>query len=194
MKITLVYSEDWPASPFFRDIERIALADRESLGLCFGQPCDPRDLISLYDVEDIVETYEQYESNASISLMSDLRTIDRWSGLLVELPSGNCLMLVNPNHPIARRNLTIAHEFGHPALGHRQLMLDPGSNLERTRYGDDQELEAFDYGLAVLLPYAPLLQILRQGAAASSIASHFRVSEEALEMRLKRVGLWGLRH
>jgi Zn-dependent peptidase ImmA (M78 family) len=57
-----------------------------------------------------------------------------------------------------------------------------------SRYSDEQEMEAHSYGLAVLLPYAPLLQMLRHGATAPGIANHYGISIEAVHMRLKLLG------
>ncbi len=60
------------------------------------------------------------------------------------------------------------------------------------RYSDEQELEANCYALAILLPYAPLLQILKQGASTKAIACHYGISKDAVEMRIKITGLWDL--
>jgi IrrE N-terminal-like domain len=61
--------------------------------------------------------------------------------------------------------------------------------MPQSRYSDKQELEAQSYGLAVLLSYAPLLQILRQDATAQGIVHHYGVSVAAVQMRLKITGL-----
>ena len=101
-------------------------------------------------------------------------------------------MLVNPAHSHTRRTLTIAHEFGHLALGHRPILVENDVGMRENRYSDMQEREVTAYGAALLLPYAPLLQMLRQGASIRGIAYHYGVSVAAVEMRLKFTGLWGL--
>ncbi len=95
------------------------------------------------------------------------------------------------NGPALPFIFTIAHEFGHPVFDHHPIMID-GEAMPYSRYSDEQRLETFGYGLAVLLPYAPLLQLLRQGATLLGIAHHYGVSVDAVEMRLKLTGLWGL--
>jgi Zn-dependent peptidase ImmA (M78 family) len=101
-------------------------------------------------------------------------------------------MLVNPAHSRTRRTLTIAHEFGHLALGHRPIIIKNDAGMQENRYSDDQERDATAYGASLLLPYAPLLQMLRQGATMRGIAYHYGVSVAAVEIRLKLTGLWGL--
>jgi Zn-dependent peptidase ImmA (M78 family) len=105
---------------------------------------------------------------------------------------GTTLMLVNPAHSRTQRPLTIAHEFGHLALGHRPIIVETDVGIRENRYSDVQEREATAYGAALLLPYAPLLQMLRQSASMRGIAHHYGVSIAAVEMRLKFTGLWGL--
>ncbi len=202
MKIVLHYADDMPAIPVLRRIEQLARADRRSVGCRFGEPCDPHKLRSIYDVEEIVESYEDYQARWGLSVEGAFIGLERWSGITVCMPNGDQLILVNPDHVATRRNLTIAHEFGHLALGHSPVALnveEAASNilevrtLEHTRYSDEQEYTATAYGLAVLLPYAALLQMLRQGATVLGIAHHYGVSTAAVEMRLKTTGLWGLR-
>ena len=103
--------------------------------------------------------------------------------------NGEHMIMINPEHSLSRRTFTIAHEFGHLVFGHRAIFV-AAKGMPQSRYSDEQELEAHSYGLAVLLPYAPLLQILRQGASAQGIALHYGVSTAAVEMRLKITGLW----
>jgi Zn-dependent peptidase ImmA (M78 family) len=125
-------------------------------------------------------------------LNETLADLDSWSGLLIQVRDGDYLMLVNPAHSRTRRTLTIAHEFGHLALGHRPILIENDVGMRENRYSDIQERDATAYGAALLLPYAPLLQTLRQGASMRGIAYHYGVSVAAVEMRLKFTGLWGL--
>ena len=118
--------------------------------------------------------------------------LDDWSGLLPQVRDGDHLMLLNSAHSRTRRTLTIAHEFGHLALGHRPVIIENDVGMCENRYSDDPEREATAYGASLLLPYAPLLQMLRQRASMRGIAHHYSVSVAAVEMRLKFTGLWGL--
>ena len=185
--IRLRYSNDLPGIPLQRDIEKLALADRRTLDCRFGEPCDPRQLIKFHDVEKILETYEQYAAHYRRVMNSEFES--RWSGTLLHVQNGTYLVMVNPDHSLSRRTFTIAHEFGHLVLAHQAIIIASDS-MWQSRYSDAQELEAHSYGLALLLPYAPLLQIVRQGATTSGIAGHYGVSTAAVEMRLKITGLW----
>lgn len=185
--IRLRYSNDLPGIPLQRDIEKLALADRRSLGYRFGEPCDPRRLVKLYDVKKILETFDDYAAHYGRPLQDEFE--NRWSGTTFCVNDGEHLIMVNPEHSLPRRTFTIAHEIGHLVFGHRAITIAT-EGMSQSRYSDEQELEAHSYGLAVLLPYAPLLQILRQRATAQGIANHYGVSEAAVEMRLKITGLW----
>jgi len=191
-RIHLYYSDDLPAWPAARLIERLAREDRRSLGCRFGQPFDPRRLTTIQDVSCIVETYEDWSIHCGGNLNGTFADLDSWSGLLIQVRDGDHLMLVNPAHSRTRRTLTIAHEFGHLALGHRPIIIENDVGMRENRYSDDQEREATAYGASLLLPYAPLLQMLRQDASVRGIAHHYGVSVAAVEMRLKFTGLWGL--
>jgi len=185
--IRLRYSSDLPVIPRQRDIEKLALADRRSLHYRFGEPCDPRQLIKFHDVKKILETHSEYATHYGRSLRGEFE--NRWSGTTLSIRNGEHLIMINPEHSLSRRTFTIAHEFGHLVLSHCAINITT-EGMPQSRYSDEQELEAHSYGLAVLLPYAPLLQMLRQGATIQAIAYHYGVSAEAVGMRLKITGLW----
>lgn len=193
LRIVLRYSDDMPVAPEWRQIEKLTLADRRSLGCRFGEPCDPRKLISFYDVQRILETYEDYEDYFGRSFRGEFEGFTRWSGVTSPMPNGDHLIMINPENHKVRRTLTIGHEFGHVALGHKLIEFNFEGKLPETRYSDEQELEAYIYGLAVLLPYAPLLQMLEQQATVRGIAHHYKVSMHAVDFRLKTAGLWEMR-
>ena len=188
-RITLRYSDDLPAPPLTRRLEQFALADRRSLGYRFGEPCDPRSLLKFHDVRCILETHEDYRVFYGRDLNGAFE--ERWSGVTIHIKEGEHLILINPVHSLSRRTFTVAHEFGHLVLGHQPILITEGE-IPQARYSDEQELEAHGYGLAVLLPYAALLQMVKQGASTRGIAHHYGVSVAAVEMRLKLTGLWGI--
>jgi uncharacterized protein DUF955 len=192
-RIRLRFADDIPAAHFWRDIERLARVDRRMLGYRFDEPSDPRELAPLYDVHRILETSEEYEACYGRDVSRVFDGLDGLSGILLPLPDGCYWILVNPTHSRTRRTLTIAHEFGHIIRGHQPLEIERIGLVGRPLYSGLQEDEAFGYGLAFLLPYAPLLQMLRQSASVEAIAHHYSVSVPAVEMRLKRTGLWSLR-
>lgn len=185
--IQLRYSDDLPGMPLLRTIETIARADRQALGCRFGEPCDPRQLIQFHDVLKILETHASYTTHYGRPVAEEFE--QRWSGLLLHIKDGDHIIMVNPNHSLPRRTFTVAHEFGHLVLNHQPIFIT-NDTMPTSRYSDEQEHEAYCYGLAILLPYAPLLQMLRQQATVPGIAHHYGVSTQAVEMRLKLIGLW----
>jgi hypothetical protein len=175
-------------------MERLALADRRALGLRFGEPCDPRTLIQLYDVDRILESEDDYADyfNLSPEEVAELCSgLDSFSAVTLATPGANWIMLVNPAHKRRRATIDIAHEFGHLVRGHHPSWVSTdGTDLRRRIRSEEQETEAHAFGLALLLPYAPLLQLLDAGAPRMAIADYFGVTTETLDMRLKLAGLW----
>jgi hypothetical protein len=177
--------------------ERIADADRQVLSLRFGEPCDPRRLIDHHDVSVFLESFADYAAFFHRNIddaAAWLAKLDCWSGITVQLEPGTSMVMLNPCQSPRRRTFTLAHEFGHIVRGHEPLGFDRLNGvLVRPCYSDEQEDEAHCYALALLIPYAPLLQFMDSGASDEAIARHYGVSVEALHMRYKRAGLWTLR-
>ena len=115
----------------------------------------------MHDVSCIVETYEDWAAHCRGNLNGALAGLDGWSGLFLQVCDGDHLLLVNPAHSRTRRTLMIAHEFGHLALGHRPVIIEHDVGMHENRYSDKQEYEATTYRASLLLPYVPLLQMLR---------------------------------
>jgi len=57
-------------------------------------------------------------------------------------------------------------------------------------YRNADEEEAYAVGAAALVPYASLKKMLLQGKTGREISSHFRVSRELVEYRMKVTRLW----
>lgn len=184
------YAKDASELVVAHTVEQFALADRRSLKCRFGEPCDPRQLIRFHDVRRIVETFADYQQHYGRALQKEAFT-QAFSGVTFATNNGEHLILINPLHSQTRRNFTIAHEFGHLVLNHQPVIISGGETLQ-LRYSNAQEFQAHHYGLALLLPYAPLMQMLKQGASIKGIAHHYEVSPAAVEMRMKMSGLWGI--
>lgn len=184
------YADEVSGPSISHNIEQFAIADRRSLKCRFGEPCDPRKLVRFHDIRQILETSYDYQNHYGRVLQREAFT-QAFSGVTVQVDNGEHLIMINPFHSLTRRNFTIAHEFGHLVLNHRPIFLSNSEELY-PRYSDAQEFQAHHYALAILLPYAPLVQMLRQGASIRGIANHYSVSPAAVEMRMKISGLWGL--
>lgn len=62
LPVSLRWSNEQPPGRAAQLLERLAETDRRALGLGFGEPCDPRRLVDLYDVSCILESLDDYMS------------------------------------------------------------------------------------------------------------------------------------
>src|SRR5438067_1521489 len=99
LRITLRRSDESPASPRMRFWERLADADRQALGLRFGEPCDPRRLIVHHDVSIFLESYSDYASFFGRDIddaAAWLAGLDCWSGITIAVRAGDIMIMLNP--------------------------------------------------------------------------------------------------
>jgi Zn-dependent peptidase ImmA (M78 family) len=125
------------------------------------------------------------------------------SGLLITKPNGTTIC-VEESHPEVRQRFTAAHEIGHFCLRHQfepgeHVHVDRGAlvSMRSPRSGegtDRREVEANQFAACLLMPRAMVeAEIERQGAVVSEVmisklASKFRVSEQAMTIRLTALG------
>ncbi|MCY4211235.1 MAG: ImmA/IrrE family metallo-endopeptidase [Gammaproteobacteria bacterium] len=113
-------------------------------------------------------------------------------------------IVVNSNHPPARRRFTIAHEIGHYQL-HRREKADTQVFIDRTVYFRNEnssgveyrlELEANAFAAGLLMPEVLLDEYLgkhprldlEKSIDIKTLADEFEVSRQAMEYRLKNLG------
>lgn len=98
---------------------------------------------------------------------------------------------VNGSHSDYRKRFTLAHEVAHFLL-HRDLIGDgiEDSALYRSRLGDPAEYEANRLAAQILMP-APLVRNVYKAGLKwlAGLSAAFAVSEEAMRIRLKQLGL-----
>lgn len=132
------------------------------------------------------------------------------SGLLI-IKGHERHVLVNAAHPIARQRFTIGHELGHLILHERagdQVFIDAQMRVYRrddvpgsVRYTSpdsqttpQQEREANLFASALLMPLPMLKEAARtldlaDEVGVAELANRFRVSEQAMSIRLQQCGL-----
>lgn len=117
-----------------------------------------------------------------------------WSGGVLpepSLPDGSLLCILNPNHHVHRRKVTLMEEVSHVFLQHKPSGLEQVTAGLRSRTFDkEMEQEAYGVGAAAILPWEPLLEMVNDGLAIRDIASDYIVSEQFVDYRIKRTGLW----
>ena len=124
---------------------------------------------------------------------------EQWSGgaCSLPLPDGRRIVILNPNHGPARTNATLMEEISHVFLGHKPSRLkvvaetENGQTVSREYRRSDEE-QAYATGAAALVPFSALKRLIHDGRRSHQIATHFRVSRDLVEYRLKVTRLWRL--
>ena len=90
------------------------------------------------------------------------------------------IVLVNTSMPITRARFSIAHELGHIILGHTPIPHITAPHSVR------QEREADRFASELLMPSELILNAAQQ-LSFSDMKKRYRVSKQALEIRLKQL-------
>jgi len=127
------------------------------------------------------------------------------SGLLITKPNSSCIV-IRQDDPAVRQRFSIAHEIGHFFLRHQfesgeHVHVDRGYRIshrdQHSSTGTNlKEVEANQFAASLLMP-APLLMESTKGLEieefndehVTKLASIFRVSEQAMTIRLSVLGL-----
>jgi Zn-dependent peptidase ImmA (M78 family) len=147
---------------------------------------------------------------AAVAAQLGLRVVrqhlgDDISGLLIRTSTG-AQICVEESHAEVRRRFTIAHEIGHHVLRHQfeagaHVHIDRGNYISqrgvRASEGvDPKEIEANQFAACLLMPTRILrTEVERRGAGTifdgdvEMLAKLFRVSEQAMTIRLTTLGL-----
>lgn len=126
------------------------------------------------------------------------------SGLLVN-NGRNAYICVHRDHAEPRQRFTIAHEIGHFVLRHQfvggeHVHVDKGNFISqrgpRSSAGvDPMEIEANQFAASLLMPSRMVRQLAGQqglplwDSDVSELAKIFKVSEQAMTIRLSTLGL-----
>lgn len=116
---------------------------------------------------------------------------DRWSGgvYATPLPDGTFLCIINPNHDIRRRRITLMEEISHVFLKHTPTGVRAlGGGIFARDYDHAQEQEAYGVGAAALLPWASFFGDLNGGANAEELARKYGVSVPLVNYRIQITG------
>lgn len=181
-----------PTQQYLRHIEQHAMTIRDRADIGPLERLDPQ------DSEDKLRIQIAYPDDVT-ALPSDmqdyLRSLDAtvWSGMSRKLPDGKLLVILNPNQTVERANVTILEEIAHDYFGHEPSLLPISSNgIEKRRYDEEAEQEAYWTAAAVLLPMKVVgLAVWRQ-QSAEDLAEDYGASVELAQMRIKTLGLWDL--
>lgn len=122
---------------------------------------------------------------------------EEWSGGACSrpLPDGRRIVILNPNHGRMRTHATLMEEISHVFLGHQPTKLkivceDAHGRTVSRDYRKADEEAAYGTGAAALVPFSALRRFVFESQTSAQIATHFRVSRELVEYRLKVTRLW----
>jgi len=133
----------------------------------------------------------------SIARRAGLRVVDaalddNTMGALVKLPGQDPTIMLNPNDGPNRRRFTCAHEIGHyvrrseKAEEYTTVDLRSGLSSEGT---DQEEIYANKFAACLLMPDGEVRRLSAEGMVDWEMAIRFGVSREAIQFRLRDLGL-----
>jgi predicted transcriptional regulator len=136
-----------------------------------GAPVALRDVISYLNLSLVERAREPFSSEAA----------------LVPLGDGHAIELRGTSSA-RRQRFTIAHEIGHFLLHPGRAVAERGGATNRATAS--LEREANEFAAELLMPERLVRQAaLEEGADARRLADRFDVSAQAMNLRLRRLGL-----
>lgn len=166
----------------------MSVAARQQLGINPLGPLDPM----LYAKHVGVHILTFDELSLPLKARRQLLEVDHtsWSGMTIR-ESGHVGVLVNPTHSPERQASTMMHELSHVVLKHVPVRIDISAAgiLLISEYSEDDEDEADWLSGALLLPRDALKHYREQGWAPTKIATHFCVSSQMYEWRIRMTGI-----
>lgn len=173
---------------FKAQAERISAGARQALNVSLFDPLDATRYASHVGVH--ILTVE--ELNLTEGAQRQLLEVDptSWSGMTIR-ESGLVGLLVNPTHSPERQASTMMHELSHVVLKHAPVRVDVSSAgiLLVSEYSADDEDEANWLSGALLLPRDALKQYRDNGWSSAAIISHFGVSKQMYDWRIRMTGV-----
>lgn len=117
---------------------------------------------------------------------------DQWSAMSVPLDIENdrWAILRNDHHNVERQRVTYLEECWHIMLGHKLTKIAKISDAFGRTYDSTEENDAYYLATATLLPKGAVTQLVEKGVGSAAIAKQFGVSQQLVEYRIKRLGLW----
>ena len=85
--------------------------------------------------------------------------------------------------------MTYLEECWHILLGHRLTKIAKISDAYGRTYDSDEEHDAYYLAGATLVPGSAVISAVESGAAGT-LAGKYGVSQQLVEYRIKRLGLW----
>ena len=127
-------------------------------------------------IKDLLETLNEDQE----IIVQSWALKDKISGFLLQ-EEGLTAIAYNKHQHVHRQRFTVAHEFGHLMLGHKNISCT--SSLRST---DPYEVEANQFAAELLMPLAFMKEdVKKEGVDVESMAKKYFVSEEAMGWRIQ---------
>ncbi|MBS1003511.1 ImmA/IrrE family metallo-endopeptidase [Acetobacter thailandicus] len=113
--------------------------------------------------------------------------LDGASGQFLEVgPTGSPTIYINTKKSLNHQRFTLAHELGHYFLRHGSRMRDTAEQLVKK---DPVEMAANRFAAELLMPEDYVMECARNFLSVQDMAKKFKVSEQAINNRLKTLRL-----
>ena len=159
----------------------------------------------LKKVEDYAEIILNGAYNSKITYPIDLNKITKALNLkayhsplsdnicgFFKVADGNVGIIINDNQPENRQRFTLAHEIGHYIsykLQNKSGELIDFRDTFSTNGTNPEEIFANKFAAALLMPRAEVLKLLGEHKTVTQLCHHFKVSEQAIKIRLANLAL-----
>jgi Zn-dependent peptidase ImmA (M78 family) len=129
---------------------------------------------------------------AGLRVLEDASLDSNILGALIKEPQEEPVIMLNANDPPNRRRFTCAHEIGH--FVRRGATSEPYTtidfrNASSTKGEDDEEIYANEFAACLLMPDEDVKRLVKEGLGDLEMSIRFGVSREAMNFRLKNLGL-----
>lgn len=173
-----------------QEMEEMAEEFRSDLGVGDTEPLDAL-RVRIAGVEVLVPTDIADLDAACLNFLIGEGS-DQWSAMSVplDLDTDRWAVLRNDRHILARQKVTYLEECWHIMLGHKLTKVAKVSDAFGRTYDTTEEHDAYYLASASLLPKAAVTECVERGESSSDIADKFGVSQQLVEYRIKRLGLW----
>lgn len=174
--------------PFQRWIEGQAFSLRTKCDLGPFERLDPFVLAEKMDIEVIGPSAIANLEPETLShlLGAGART---WSGGTLQLPSGSCIVVLNPTHDDRRQSATLMEELVHVHLKHEFTQLRSDGTVTTRTYKKSVEQQAYGIGAAALLPSRVLKGARTLGKTILQVADEHLVSVDLVRFRQNLLGI-----
>jgi Zn-dependent peptidase ImmA (M78 family) len=113
-------------------------------------------------------------------------------GALIKNPGDDPIIMLNENNGLNRKRFTCAHEIGH--FVRRGDTSEPYTTIdfrdpESSLGNDPDEIYANEFAACLLMPEEDVKLLAKEGLGDLELAIRFGVSRDAMQFRLKNLGL-----